>query len=160
MFEASHEGWYEAVRLGRDDGPLLSEGLRVDSGHARGGFSVQLRSCSAVPLTPSSEYAGYVSDHALRADTHCAVLCAERMAPQVERYLESVTGGTVRTRVDGTIPTGWCLYTGDSGDDGRPFRHQASRGLRLRRMCVFCVKADCGSVDVGLGSRAHQLRCE
>ena len=112
VFEASHEGWYEAVPLGRNDGALLSEGLRVGSGHSQAGFSLQLRGCCAVPLTPSSEYPGYVSDHALRADTQCAVLCTEESANEVERHLERVSGEQVLTRRDETLPLGWRLFTG------------------------------------------------
>ena len=112
VFEASHEGWYEAVPLGRNDGALLSEGLRVASGHSQVGFSVQLRGCYAVPLTPSSEYPGYVSDHALRADTPCAVLCMEEAANDVERHLERVSGEQVRAHRDETLPIGWRLFTG------------------------------------------------
>lgn len=112
VFEASHEGWYEAVPVGRGDGAVLSEGVRVDSGHSGGGFSVQFRSCDAVPLTPSSEYSGYVSDNALRADTQCAVVCTEAVAGEVERHLNSVSGEEVRPRRDDTLPIGWCLFTG------------------------------------------------
>ena len=112
VFVASHEGWYEPVPLGRDDGLVLSNGLRVGSGQSRGGFSLQLRSSSAVPLTPSPDYPGFVSDRALRADAHCAVLCMEEVADQVARYLEAVCGQQVRPRQDETLPFGWRLFTG------------------------------------------------
>lgn len=112
IFEAGHEGWYEAVPLNHEDGPMLLEGLRVGSGRSQVGFSLQLRRSCAVPLTPSSEYPGYVSDHALRADTQCAVLCTEETANEVERYLERVSGAQVRARRDDTLPIGWCLFTG------------------------------------------------
>lgn len=112
VFEASYEGWYEAVPLGRNDGPLLSQGLRIGTGLSRRGFSLQLRSCcGAVPLTPSPEYPGFVSDHALRVDTQCAVLCTEEMADEVASYLETVCGEQCHARRDETLPTGWCLFT-------------------------------------------------
>ena len=111
VFEASYEGWYEAVPLGQDDGSLLSQGLRVGTGHSRGGFSLQLRSCCAVPLTPSPEYPGFVSDYVLRAHTQCAVLCKEEIADEVAQYLENVSGAKLHIRHDATLPRGWCLFT-------------------------------------------------
>ena len=111
VFEASHEGWYMAVPLGRDDGPLLSQGLRIRTGQSSGAFSLRLRSYTAVPLTPSPEYPGFVSDHVLRADTQCAVLCTEEAADEVARHLKKVTGKQVHARRNETLPTGWCLFT-------------------------------------------------
>lgn len=112
VFEAGHDGWYEAIPLGQADGRVLSEGMRVGTGQAQGRFHLQLRSYRAVPLTPSPEFSGFVSDHALRADTRCVVLCTEDVADTVARYLETISGEQVRMRRDGTLPTGWCLFTG------------------------------------------------
>lgn len=112
VFQASHEGWYEPLPLGQDDGPLLSQGLRIGAGPSRAGFSLQLRGYCAVPLTPSPEHRGFVSDHALRADTNCAVLCTEELADDVARHLETVSGERVHARHDGMLPIGWRLYTG------------------------------------------------
>ena len=112
VFEASYEGWYEPVPLGPDDGPLLAQGLRVRSGQSSGGFSLQLRSSPAVPLTPSPEYSGFVSDRALRADVQCAVLCMKEIADDVAQHLQAVCGQQVDPRRDGTLPIGWRLFTG------------------------------------------------
>ena len=120
VFEASHEGWYEAVPLGQDDGPLLSQGLRVCTGLSPGGFNLRFQSYDAVPLTPSAECPGFVSDHALRADTTCAVLCKKAIADQVARHLEAVSGERVNARHDETLPAGWCLFTNVRPVDCKP----------------------------------------
>ena len=99
--------------------PSLLEGLRIASGQARG-FSLQLRGADVVPLSPSEEYAGFVSDRALRADTRCAVLCKEAFTDDVARYIETITGEPVQPRSDETLPAGWRLFT-----DVRPVRFRA-----------------------------------
>ena len=109
FFESSQEGWYEPIPLGVDDGWLLSGGLRVDN--AKGRYGLRLRGGNVVPLTPSGEYSGFVSDHVLRADTSCAVLCSETVADDVASYLAAVTNERVQPRRDDTLPEGWCLFT-------------------------------------------------
>ena len=112
VFEAGHEGWYGAVPLSQADGRLLSEGLRVDTGQARGRFHLQLRSYCAVPLTPSPEYPGFISDHVLRVDTRCAVLCTEQVADAVAHYLGTVCLQPAQVQREKTLPDGWCLFAG------------------------------------------------
>ena len=108
VFEASHEGWYEPVPIGPEDGALLADGLRIA---ARGQYALNLRNELVLPLTPSAEHAGFVSDRVLRADTECAVLCAESEVPQVTEFLETVSDDSPRIRRDETLPRGWCLLT-------------------------------------------------
>lgn len=110
VFASSQEGWYEPVPLGRGDGGLLEQGVRVETRSGDGRYFLQLRQARVVPLTPS-EYTGFVSDRVLRADTKCAVLCAESLADDVARYLEALGGQRVHARRDDTIPNGWCLFT-------------------------------------------------
>ena len=112
VFVASYEGWYESVPLGPEDGPLLAEGLRVGSARGRGEFALQLRARLAVPLTPSPDHSGFVSDRALRADAQCAVLCKDEVADSVERHLEAICGHRVQSRSDDTLPIGWRLFAG------------------------------------------------
>lgn len=112
VFESSQEGWYEPIPLGRDDGQILSEGLRVGTTWEHERFFLQLRGAEAVPLTPSEEYTGFVSDCVLRADTECAVLCTEAVADDVARFLASLGNGSVYPRQDDTIPQGWRLFVG------------------------------------------------
>ena len=112
VFVAGHEGWYGAVPLSPADGGLLLEGLRVGTGQAGARFHLQLRGYCAVPLTPSPEYPGFVSDHVLRADTRCAVLCTERVSDTVAHYLETVCSGPVHVQHDETLPRGWRLFAG------------------------------------------------
>lgn len=130
VFESSQEGWYEPIPLGSDDGRLLKEGLRVTAHAADGRYFLQLRSASAIPLTPGEEYTGFVSDRVLHADTHCAVLCAEQIADQVACFLTALTGRSVQPRGDDTIPRGWCLFT-----DIRPINGR-SPPPGLERLCV------------------------
>jgi hypothetical protein len=111
VFASSQDGWYEPVPLGRDDGPLLANGVRVGTRSNGGRYYLQLRQARALPLTPSEEYTGFVSDRVLRADTDCAVLCAESLVDDVARYLEALSRERVRPRRDNTIPSGWCLFT-------------------------------------------------
>lgn len=110
-FESSQEGWYEPIPLGSEDGKLLEHGLRVGTHQADGRYWLQLRSSAALSLCPGEEYAGFISDRALRADTQCAVLCAEAVVDRVAPFLEAVTRGRVSPRRDDTIPKGWCLFT-------------------------------------------------
>ncbi len=111
VFASSQEGWYEPVPLSRDDGELLEHGIRVGTSNDDGRFYLQLRQARVLPLTPSEEYTGFVSDRVLRADTECAVLCADPLADDVGRHLEVLTGQPVHRRRDDTIPNGWCLFT-------------------------------------------------
>ena len=109
VFESSQEGWYEPIPLGVHDGGLLRDGLRVDK--AKGRYGLQLRNGNVVPLTPSEEYSGFVSDRVLRADTPCAVLCHETVVDEVARYLETVSNERMQPRNDNSLPQGWCLFT-------------------------------------------------
>lgn len=111
VFESSQDGWYEPVPLGRDDGPLLKNGVRVGARSNSGRHCLLLRQAGVLPLTPSEEYTGFVSDRVLRADADCAVLCAEPLVDDVARYLEVLSRERVQRRRDDTIPSGWCLFT-------------------------------------------------
>jgi len=111
VFESSQDGWYEPVPLGREDGSLLADGIRVGVRANGGRYHLQLRQARAVPLTPSEEYTGFVSDRVLRAEAACAVLCVEALGADVARYLGALTGEPVHARRDDTIPSGWCLFT-------------------------------------------------
>ncbi len=118
VFESSQEGWYEPIPLGGDDGALLSDGLRIGTTWAHERFFLQFRNSDAVPLTPSEEYTGFVSDRVLRAETECAVLCKEAVADDVAQFLESVGNGGVYPRREDTIPRGWCLFMGVRPSNG------------------------------------------
>ena len=109
VFVSSQEGWYEPIPLGIQDGEILRNGIRID--RADGRFALQLRSGNIVPLTPSEQYSGFVSDRVLRMDTRCAVLCHEMVADDVASYLQAVTNERVQPRRDSTLPEGWCLFT-------------------------------------------------
>ena len=109
VFVSSQGGWYEPIPLSVHDGRLLRHGLRVEQ--ANGRYGLQLRSGNVVPLTPSEEYSGFVSDRVLRADTPCAVLCHETVVDEVARHLEAAGNERVQARRDNTLPDGWCLFT-------------------------------------------------
>ena len=109
VFVSSQEGWYEAIALGVDDGGILRDGVRIDK--AKGRYGLQLRGGNVVPLTPSEQYSGFVSDRVLRADTPCAVLCHVTVVDEVARHLEAVTNEREQPRRDDTLPQGWCLFT-------------------------------------------------
>jgi hypothetical protein len=111
VFASSQDGWYEPLQLGRDDGPLLENGIRVGTRNNGGRYYLQLGKARVLPLTPSEDYTGFVSDRALRADTDCAVLCADPLVDDVARYLEELSHERIRPRRDDTIPNGWCLFT-------------------------------------------------
>lgn len=111
VFASSQDGWYEPIPLGRGDGPLLENGVRVGTRSNGDRYYLQLRQARVLPLTPSEEYTGFVSDRVLRADTECAVLCAEPLADDVAHYLEALSRKRVHPRRDDTIPNGWCLFT-------------------------------------------------
>lgn len=110
VFSSSQDGWYEPVPLGRDDGALLENGVRVGTRNHTGRYYLQLRQAQVLALTPSEEYTGFVSDRVLRAGTECAVLCAEPLVDDVARYLEVLSCERVDPRRDDTIPSGWCLF--------------------------------------------------
>jgi len=110
VFASSQEGWYEPIPLGREDGELLERGMRVGVRQDDGRYFLQLRQARCLPLTPS-DYTGFVSDRVLRANTECAVLCAEPLVNEVARYLTALSGEEVQPRRDDTIPNGWCLFT-------------------------------------------------
>ncbi len=110
VFESSQEGWYEPVLLGPDDGHLLRDGLRLTARAAGRSYALQLRPASVVPLTPSEEFSGPVSNHVLRLDARCAVLCPEVLADAVAIHLEAIALQPVRARCDETLPRGWCLF--------------------------------------------------
>lgn len=111
VFSSSQDAWYEPVPLSRGDGALLEHGLRAETRHNGARFYLQRKQARVIPLTPSEAYTGFVSDRVLRADTDCAVLCADSMVGDVARHLEVLTGKPVRPRSDDTIPSGWCLFT-------------------------------------------------
>ena len=109
VFVSSQEGWYEPIPLGAHDGRILRDGVRIDK--ANGQYGLQLRRGDVLPLTPSEQYSGFVSDRVLRADTPCAVLCHETMVDRVEDHLETLTNERNHARRDNTLPEGWCLFT-------------------------------------------------
>lgn len=111
VFQSSQDGWYEPVPLGRDDAALLEKGIRVGARANGGRYHLQLRQARVLPLTPSEEYTGFVSDRVLRADTQCAVLCVEALVQEVAQYLGAINREPVHPRRDDTIPSGWCLFT-------------------------------------------------
>jgi hypothetical protein len=111
QFESSQDGWYEPVALGPDDGALLRDGMRVGTRCDGRGYALQLRPVTVVPLTPSEEFSGPVSDSVLRRDAHCAVLCQEALAEPVAAHIGAITGTPARPRRDETLPRGWCLFT-------------------------------------------------
>ncbi len=111
QFESSQDGWYEPVPLGPDDGPLLRDGVQVGTRCDGRGYALQLRPVAVVPLTPSEEFSGPVSDRVLRRDARCAVLCQEAIAEPVAAHIEAITGAQARPRRDETLPGGWCLFT-------------------------------------------------
>lgn len=111
VFSSSQDGWYEPVPLGRDDGSLLENGIRVGTRSNGGRYYLHMRQARVLPLTPSEDYTGFVSDRILRADTNCAVLCAEPLVDEVTRYLEALSRDRIRPRRDDTIPSGWCVFT-------------------------------------------------
>jgi len=110
LFESTQEGWYEPVLLGPEDGALLRDGLRLTTHTGARSYALQLRPTSVVPLTPSDEFSGPVSDHVLRLDARCAVLCPEQLADPVAAHLEAITRKPPRPRRDDTLPAGWCLF--------------------------------------------------
>lgn len=118
VFESGQEGWYEPVSLGREDGRLLDQGIRVGARRGNGRYFLQLRHAKVFPLTPSEDYTGFVSDRVLRADTDCAVLCAEPLVDDVARYLAVLSKERVHPRRDDTIPSGWFLFTGVRATNG------------------------------------------
>ena len=109
VFVSSQEGWYEPIALGVHDGGILRAGVRIDK--ANGRFGLQLRSGDVLPLTPSEQYSGFVSDRVLRADTPCAVLCHETVVDDVADHLEAVTTERMQPRRNNALPEGWCLFT-------------------------------------------------
>jgi hypothetical protein len=111
VFASSQDGWYEPVPLGRDDGSLLENGVRLGTRANGNVYYIQLRKARVIPLTPSEAYTGFISDRVLRADTQCAVLCAEALVDDVARYLEELCHKRFHARRDETIPEGWCLFT-------------------------------------------------
>lgn len=111
QFESSQDGWYEPVPLGPDDGLLLREGVRIGTRCDGRGYALQLKPVTVVPLTPSEEFSGPVSDRVLRRDARCAVLCQEAIAESVAAHIEAITGAPTRPRCDETLPRGWCLFT-------------------------------------------------
>jgi hypothetical protein len=129
VFESSQEGWYEPVQLGPDDGSLLRQGFRIDSGD--GAFSLQLRASEVIPLTPSDEFAGFVSDSVLRSETQNAVLCSDDLAADASHYIQTLNPGRAQINRDENVPAGWVLFT-----DVRPpaTSHQPPAGLE--RLCV------------------------
>lgn len=112
VFTSSQDCWYEPVPLTSDDGALLKEGVRVGTQSNGSRYYLQFRQTQVLPLTPSEEYTGFVSDRVLRADTECAVLCVESLVDQVARHLQALNHAPVHQRRDETIPAGWCLFTG------------------------------------------------
>lgn len=111
QFESSQDGWYEPVLLGPDDGSLLRDGVRVATRYDGRDFALQLRPVTVVPLAPSEEFSGPVSDRVLRRDARCAVLCQEAITGSVAPHIEAITGTPARPRRDETLPRGWCLFT-------------------------------------------------
>src|SRR5262249_54938918 len=89
----------------------LSRGLRSDVRTGTGQYALQLRPSSVVPLTPADDYAGFISDHSLRAEARCAVLCSDAVAEEVARFLQALSDTPSRPRRDDTLPEGWCLFT-------------------------------------------------
>jgi len=110
VFESSQDGWYEPVLLGPDDGRLLREGLWLTTRSAGRSYALHLRPSSVVPLTPSEEFSGLVSNHFLRRDARCAVLCPENLADSVAGHVEAIGRQPVRPRFDDTLPRRWCLF--------------------------------------------------
>ena len=110
IFESEEESWYEPISLGSDDGQVIEEELKLVSDDGR--YALQRNPASVIPLCPSAEYTGYLSDRVLRRGASCAVLCTEELVSETTRYLRSVTQSSCQPRRDQTLPSGWCLFLG------------------------------------------------
>jgi len=110
VFVSSQERWYEPVLLDQGDGYHLEYGLRVSSWDEGRNYILNCRAANVIPLTPSDEFSGLISDHALRENTKCAVLCKSSMQDTVRGFLEQVCGRQVIARSDQTLPEGWVLF--------------------------------------------------
>lgn len=108
LFESEEDSWYEPIPLGPEDGEALLEGLRLVSDDGR--CVLQRPGTAIMPLCPSEEYTGYLSDRVLRYGSSCAVLCSERLAAEAAQYLRSITSKECSARRDPTLPSGWCLF--------------------------------------------------
>jgi hypothetical protein len=110
LFRSQEDGWYEPIPLGADDGSLLEHGVTIQGDGPASDCVLNLRPIEVLPLTPSEEFSGFVSDGALPANTPCAVLCSNTISDEVARHLAIIANTQVRSRQDDTLPRGWSLF--------------------------------------------------
>ena len=130
-FEASDEGWYDPVPLGREDGPALSDGFewQITAGRLR----VVLRrpGAHAIALPSSQDYTGYLSHKALQLGAPAAALCRAVLAGPAAEYLSDISQQRCLPIELPGLPDGWRLFIGV-----RPQRRGSTPPVGLEALAV------------------------
>jgi len=111
VFVSSDQGWYEPVPVKREEGDLLASGFEWET--STNGTRTILRRGpkTAVALTPSDSYAGFLSNRSLMAGVACAVLCRDEKVSAAAAYLSEISEMEVRSMTHPNLPDGWQLFT-------------------------------------------------
>lgn len=108
--EAGDEGWYEQVRVTAEDGPQLHDGVHWTA--SDGEVVLRRRPSCAIPLSPHTDFAGFVSGRGLPRGITSAVLVHESVAAAATDFLSAACEQRVEPLAHSAMPRGWLLFKG------------------------------------------------
>ena len=105
---AGEEGWYEPVRVPREHGAVLLEGIRWESAGI-GGFVLQRHARVVIPFAPMEFATGFISRRRLPIGTPCAVLVAESHLGMLMNFMNGIASTPPVAARHPELPDGWVL---------------------------------------------------
>lgn len=105
---AGDEGWYEPILVEQDDGSELNDGFSWGASDSR--RVLRRRGAVAIPLSPHTDFTGFVSGRGLPRGVVSAVLVHESVLKIATDYLSSVCDQPVEPALYGGLPRGWQLF--------------------------------------------------
>lgn len=109
--DAGEQGWYDPTPVTPEDGRILRNGFVWTCSSPEGSFSLHRAPGTAIALSPTAEYSGFLSQRGLPLGVPSTVLCTSGVAGDVEEFLAAATGARCRPLEDPALPEGWRLFT-------------------------------------------------
>lgn len=145
VFEACDEGWYDPAQLRPEDGELLESGFEWLSHDAGIDYTMRRSGASVIPLTPSSNYSGFLSSRRLLRGVRCSVLCRDNIVPTVKDYLSDVAQDLLSPVSHPLLPNGWSMFS----DVSARIHVEAPAGLEALEVDEDCELIVAGGLRIG-----------